>query len=295
MRAARRLSSSVFGRNDPASRGCCACVLPSADVPTLADVRFEPDKNCWRVARADRLAFLVDGAAYFAAFRQAAIQARRSIAMVGWDFDTHVPLVPDGAPSDGFPRALLAFLNSLCEKRPALSIHVLAWDFSVIYTFEREPLPAVKFRWRSHRRLRFALDGEHPVGASHHQKFVVIDDRLAFVGGMDLTFARWDTPEHRANDARRASEDGSIARPMHDVQVAAGGEIAAALGDLFRARWQAATGQTLPRPSPSSDPSAVDPWPAGLARGRRRCRGGHRPHGSRAGAASARAYVKSRR
>ena len=227
-------------------------------------MRFDPDNNCWRVARADRLAFLVDGSAYFAAFRQAAIQARQSIAMVGWDFDTQVPLVPDGAPSDGFPRALLAFLNSLCEKRPALSIHVLAWDFSVIYTFEREPLPAVKFRWRSHRRLRFALDGEHPVGASHHQKVVVIDDRLAFVGGMDLTFARWDTPEHRANDARRVGEDGSTARPMHDVQVAAGGEVAAALGDLFRARWQAATGQTLPPPPPSSDRSSADAWPAGL-------------------------------
>jgi phospholipase D1/2 len=225
-------------------------------------VRFEPDKNCWRVARADRLSFLVDGAAYFAAFRQATIRARRSIAMVGWDFDTHVPLVPEGTPSDGFPRTLLAFLNALCEKTPGLSIYVLAWDFSVIYAFEREPLPAVKFGWRSHRRLRFALDGEHPVGASHHQKIVVIDDRLAFVGGMDLTFARWDTPEHRANDARRATEDGAIARPMHDVQVAASGEIGLALGDLFRSRWRGATGQSLPRSS--AVPRSADPWPADL-------------------------------
>jgi phospholipase D1/2 len=226
-------------------------------------VRFEPDKNCWRVARADHLSFLVDGAAYFAAFRQAAIRARRSIAMVGWDFDTHVPLVPEDAPSDGFPRTLLAFLNALCEKTPGLSIYVLAWDFSVIYVFEREPLPAVKFGWRGHRRLRFALDGEHPVGASHHQKIVVIDDRLAFVGGMDLTFARWDTPEHRGNDARRATEDGTIARPMHDVQVAAAGEIGLALGDLFRSRWQGATGQTLRRPSAPALRSS-DPWPADL-------------------------------
>ena len=183
--------------------------------------------------------------------------------MVGWDFDTQVPLVPDGATGDGFPRTLLAFLNALCERTRGLSIHVLAWDFSVIYTFEREPLPAVRFGWRSHRRLRFALDGEHPVGASHHQKIVVIDDRLAFVGGMDFTFARWDTPEHRANDARRATEDGTIARPMHDVQVAAGGDVAALLGDLFRRRWQAATGQIL-RPLSASARRSNDPWPADL-------------------------------
>ena len=113
-------------------------------------------------------------------------------------------------------------------------------DFSIIYTFEREPMPAVNFGWRSHRRLHFALDGEHPVGASHHQKVVVIDDRVAFAGGMDLTFARWDTSEHRPNDPRRKLGDGNIARPMHDVQVAASGGTARALGDLFRARWQGA-------------------------------------------------------
>jgi phosphatidylserine/phosphatidylglycerophosphate/cardiolipin synthase-like enzyme/uncharacterized membrane protein YdjX (TVP38/TMEM64 family) len=228
---------------------------------TLAGVRFEIDRNCWRVTHADRLAFLIDGAAYFAAFRKAAIRARRSIAMVGWDFDSNVRLLPEGAPSDGFPPTLLDFLNALCEKTPSLRVHVLAWDFSVIYTFEREPLPAVKFGWRSHRRVRFALDGEHPVGASHHQKVIVIDDQLAFVGGIDLTFARWDTTEHRAGDPRRASQDGSIARPMHDVQVAVDGETALALGELFRTRWQAATGERLRPVLPATVERSADPWP----------------------------------
>eukprot|EP00026_Physarum_polycephalum_P002384 Phypoly_transcript_02390.p1 GENE.Phypoly_transcript_02390~~Phypoly_transcript_02390.p1 ORF type:complete len:530 (+),score=92.43 Phypoly_transcript_02390:85-1674(+) len=31
---------------------------------------------------------------------------------------------------------------------------------------------------------------------SHHQKFVVVDRKIAFVGGLDLTFTRWDTPKH---------------------------------------------------------------------------------------------------
>jgi hypothetical protein len=51
--------------------------------------------------------------------------------------------------------------------------------------------------------VHFRLDDDHPVGASHHQKLVVVDDRVAFVGGIDLAAARWDTPEHRAYDPRR--------------------------------------------------------------------------------------------
>ena len=69
-------------------------------------------------------------------------------------------------------------LNALCDRRRDLSVHVLAWDYSVIYAFEREPLPAIKFGWRGHRRVHFALDAEHPTGASHHQKVVVVDDSV---------------------------------------------------------------------------------------------------------------------
>lgn len=35
---------------------------------------------------------------------------------------------------------------------------------------------------------------------SHHQKCVIIDQDLAFVGGLDLCFGRWDTPEHELTD-----------------------------------------------------------------------------------------------
>ena len=35
---------------------------------------------------------------------------------------------------------------------------------------------------------------------SHHEKTVVIDQTLAFVGGIDLCYGRWDTHEHPLND-----------------------------------------------------------------------------------------------
>lgn len=35
---------------------------------------------------------------------------------------------------------------------------------------------------------------------SHHEKTVVIDQTIAFVGGIDLCYGRWDTRDHRLTD-----------------------------------------------------------------------------------------------
>ena len=40
----------------------------------------------------------------------------------------------------------------------------------------------------------------HPDGIalwSHHEKSVIIDQKIAFLGGIDLCYGRWDTPMHR--------------------------------------------------------------------------------------------------
>ncbi len=220
---------------------------------------LDPGRNCWRVEAAQRAALLVDGAAYFAALRAAATRARRSIFIVGWDFDTRVRLRPDGA-GDGLPEPIGEFLNALARRTRTLHIHVLNWDFAMLYAADRELLPIYNLGWRTHRRLHFHLDDAHPLGASHHQKVVVIDDALAFVGGLDLTHGRWDTPEHRADDQRRKDPDDRPCPPFHDVQMAVDGPAAAALGELVRERWRRATGR-----EPSSGGRAGgDPWPPQL-------------------------------
>ena len=35
---------------------------------------------------------------------------------------------------------------------------------------------------------------------SHHAKLVIIDQSIAFVGGLDICYGRWDTPAHRLLD-----------------------------------------------------------------------------------------------
>jgi phospholipase D1/2 len=35
---------------------------------------------------------------------------------------------------------------------------------------------------------------------AHHEKLVVVDQTVAFVGGIDLCYGRWDDPKHRLVD-----------------------------------------------------------------------------------------------
>nr|WP_230459724.1 VTT domain-containing protein [Burkholderia ubonensis] len=226
---------------------------------------LECGRNCDEIRHADRFTILIDGAAYFATLRAALIRASHTVFIVGWDIDSRMRLVPDGA-NDGFPEPLGAFLCALAAARPRLRIYVLAWDFAMIYALERDWPPVYRTAWQSHRGIVFQLDGAHPRGASHHQKLVVIDDRVAFVGGLDLTRARWDTPSHAADEPRRRDADGASYRPFHDVQAMFDGDAAAAIGEQARQRWRYACGRRVAiRAHRHLDrEDDVDPWPPGV-------------------------------
>src|SRR5690349_18588545 len=53
---------------------------------------LRPGQNCWRVASAARASVLIDGAPYFAHLEAALRKAKRSILIVGWDFDGSIRL-----------------------------------------------------------------------------------------------------------------------------------------------------------------------------------------------------------
>ena len=233
----------------------------ASSVPAAGQGLLVPGHNCWRVERAHRMAVLIDGAAYFAAVRAAIARARRSVFILAWDIDSRIRLVPDGA-NDGYPEELGDFLNAVVSQRPGLQMYVLSWDFAMVFALDREWLPLYKLDWRTHRRLHFRLDAQHPIGASHHQKVVVVDDAVAFVGGLDMTHCRWDTPAHACSEPRRCDAEGKSYRPYHDVQAVVDGAAARALGELCRDRWERGTGLK----SRSVDPAPKnDPWPQALA------------------------------
>jgi phosphatidylserine/phosphatidylglycerophosphate/cardiolipin synthase-like enzyme/uncharacterized membrane protein YdjX (TVP38/TMEM64 family) len=130
----------------------------------------------------------------------------------------------------------------------------------MIYAANREIIPLYAHPWRTHRRIHFRLDSIHPLGASHHQKIVVIDDAVAFAGGLDIAEHRWDTPDHLPQDPRRVDSLGRLYPPYHDVQLMVDSDAAAALGDLVRERWRRAIGKRLRVAVGRSG----DPWPSGV-------------------------------
>lgn len=220
-----------------------------------------PGETCWRVEHADRVSVLIDADAYFTALRAAMIAARRQIVIVGWDVDSRTRLAADARPHDGFPPRLLPLLKALLRRSRELQVFILAWDFSMIYTLERELMPSLTFS-KAHPRLHFMLDGEHAVGAAHHQKLVVVDDCLAFAGGIDLTIRRWDRPAHRADERARKDPFGATYLPMHDVQLCCDGAAARALAEMARWRWARAARGFAYRPAAISGERL---WPCGLA------------------------------
>jgi phospholipase D1/2 len=197
--------------------------------------------NYWRMVNAGQMAFIIDGEDYFRAVRETFCKAKRSIFIIGWDIHSEVRLVRN-KEEDGYPVKLGPLLDYLARERPELNIYILSWDFAMIYTMEREFFPHYKLRWKSHDRVHFCLDGNHPIGASQHQKIVVVDDQVAFCGGLDLSKWRWDTSEHAIDNKLRIDPDGKSYPPFHDVQMLVDGDAAAALGELARERWHIAFG-----------------------------------------------------
>jgi phospholipase D1/2 len=229
------------------------------DLFPASDGLLQPGRNCWRIESAQRFSLLVDADAYFRAVRAAIREARHSVFILSWDIDSRTLLIPEGA-NDGYPEPLGEFLHAIVTARPGLRIYMLNWDFAMLYALEREWLPVYKLGWQAHGQLAFWMDGRHPIGASHHQKIVVIDDAVAFVGGLDLTRCRWDTPEHACGEPLRCDIDGKPHDPFHDVQSVVDGDTARALGELARTRWTRATSQ-----SPVGYCKAAhDPWPAAV-------------------------------
>lgn len=216
---------------------------------------LRPGDTCWRVSQAERAALLIDGEDYFSRLEEALRQARRSIFILGWDFDSRIRLRPGDAdcPSVG------EMLRDLVERNPQLEVRALIWSAAVVHAPSEPKQLLLGADWDKHERITVKLDTFHPIYGAHHQKVVVVDDSVAFAGGMDLTVRRWDSRPHRLDNPARVSPEGVAYAPIHDVQMCVDGDAAADLGDLARDRWLRATGEEL-----APCPERRNIWPTSL-------------------------------
>ena len=220
-----------------------------------------PDSTVWRLEQARRAAVLVDMEVYFKAVRAAMSKATRSIHLLGWAFDPAARFAP-GEDGRGPARDRIgAFLKHLACNRPEVDVRLLVWKSALPIAASQDFFPhRAQMAFRK-TPVRFRLDGAIPLGACHHQKAVIIDDRVAFCGGGDIAPDRWDTAEHLDGDPRRTSRWGTIFTARHEVMAVVDGAAAASLGEMFRERWRRSTGHQLAPPDPED---GGDPWPEGV-------------------------------
>jgi phosphatidylserine/phosphatidylglycerophosphate/cardiolipin synthase-like enzyme len=180
-----------------------------------------------------RLEVLIDGEQAFAAIAEAIAQAREYVHITGWHTAAHLALV------HGHPPTLLGPL--LAETAERIDVRLLAWAGAPVPVFHpsRSEVSAAVQTLVRQTKIRCERDPrEHPFHC-HHEKTIVIDGRLAFVGGIDMTDFGGDRNDSSAHPARRRLG-------WHDVATRLQGPAVADVRDHFALRWKEVTGETLP-------------------------------------------------
>ena len=178
---------------------------------------------------------LVDGSEVAPAIAQELSAAESYVHLAGWFFSPELQLSREEEP--------VIVRNLLAELAERVDVRVLSWKGAPIPLFKpshrdvREMLDALA----RHTKIDARADGCTGFMHCHHEKAIVIDGRVAFVGGIDLTLDGgdpYDTPTHVAR--------GGIG--WHDAAVRIEGPAVADVEQHFRLRWHGATRETLPRP-----------------------------------------------
>jgi phosphatidylserine/phosphatidylglycerophosphate/cardiolipin synthase-like enzyme len=216
----------------------------------------------------DGLAFFVDGEDAFASIAQAIESAERYVYVTCAYASLNFRLRPPATEQ----------LLDLCARVSArgVTVALLFWkptgnvDGTVPESEQGQiaaKAPGVRARWDVAN-----TSGVYPkMLGCHHQKTFVVDGKIAFVGGINMTQDYWDSCAHQSDDDRRVSYEVTdpsarqkliaSALPLHDVFARFDGPAVADVEANFVERYNGATvrlGADLPAPSPpSTDPGGA--------------------------------------
>ena len=228
--------------------------------------------NCWRAETATHAAMVVDCANYYRALHDSICKAKHSIFILGWDIDSRIELLRGkDAEKSECPAAFFDLIQWKARQNPDIKIYLNRWEFSLVFANQREAGSNLKWRLHSPCNVFYSFDDQLPVSACHHQKVIVIDDEIAFCGGMDVAIARWDHREHVPEEEFRSDPAGmnSLIRkipfgPYHDVMCIVSGSAAQAMAEWCRERWRRAAGFE-PVPLRPQDYKTLPPsWPKNI-------------------------------
>jgi phosphatidylserine/phosphatidylglycerophosphate/cardiolipin synthase-like enzyme len=175
----------------------------------------EPREGC-------RLELLVDGAEALPRIAAAIAGARSHVHLAGWHFDPSIRMGRDGPGL----RELLA------EAATRVDVRVLAWAGAPLPLFHPDRREVRRAREELVRgtRISMALDAKERPFHCHHEKLVLVDDEIAFVGGIDLSRLGGDRVDSSEHPPRGATG-------WHDTCSRLEGPIVADVARHFAMRW----------------------------------------------------------
>jgi phosphatidylserine/phosphatidylglycerophosphate/cardiolipin synthase-like enzyme len=188
---------------------------------------------------------LVDGAEALPAIANELRQARSHVHLTGWYFSPDFALMRDDEP--------LILRNLLAELAEGIDVRIIVWAGAPLPLFRpsRRQVRVMRDELIAGTRIQCAMDSRERPLHCHHEKTIVIDDRLAFVGGIDLTTQagdRYDVSDHPAR----------AAVGWHDAAARIEGPAVGDVAEHFRMRWHEVTGETLPPVSPGEPAGDVE-------------------------------------
>ena len=209
---------------------------------------LDPPAGGWakrtKVHDGNSLEILVDGSAALPRIAGELREARSHVHLTGWYFTPGIALERDGR--------LTVLRNLLAELAERIDVRVLAWAGAPLPLFRpsRGEVRDMQRQLTAHTRIQCALDAKERPLHCHHEKTIVIDDKVAFVGGIDLTSEagdRYDSPDHPAR--------GAVG--WHDASARIQGPAVQDVADHFRLRWHEVTGARLPPAAPAESAGDV--------------------------------------
>ncbi len=186
---------------------------------------------------------LVDGAEALPRIAAAIRAARSHVHLAGWHFE----------PSFRLERQGPTLRQVLAEAAGTVQVRVLAWAGAPLSLFQPDRREVRRARDELVRgtRISMVLDPRERPFHCHHEKLVLVDDEVAFVGGIDLTSLggdRLDSSEH----PRRPAVG------WHDTAVRLAGPVVADVARHFRQRWRS-LGHEAPLPlQPAAQAAGID-------------------------------------
>ncbi|QCE07301.1 phospholipase D [Vigna unguiculata] len=143
--------------------------------------------------------WFVDGHAAFEAIATSIQEAKSEIFITGWWLCPELYL---RRPFDSFSTSRL---DSLLEEKAkqGVQIYVLLYK-EVSLALKINSLYSMKRLLKIHENVKVLRYPDHFAARvylwSHHEKLVIIDYKICYIGGLDLCFGRYDTPEHKVGD-----------------------------------------------------------------------------------------------